>query len=200
MSNKLRIDIALKPHPYNEEPGAHLEAWGNVALYVLSRTEQTKIFETEWDMAKLVEWFTENRVNLCQDVSSIEELRLTALPGESLAQALDRLQARDFADDEKDLEEQWHTRLLEFRKKHSLRFALRGARVPEIIIGYHRNSAEISLFDEANSWCYSFEVDDFCEYLARQLRDMLEAWLRASRNAATERRAQDLLERLRQMA
>jgi len=196
MNSQLRIELSSRPNPYPEDPGAHLELWGSVALYVSSAREQTKLYATEWDLAQLVEWFLENRSNLCGNDPLTESIKLQSLPGESLAQALNRLQQREFADDEIDLAGQWHDYLLEFRRRHSLEFALPGSRMPEIILAYYQDSLELSRDDETDKWSYTVPAHDFCEHLFGQMQTLVEVWLETSGNSEAQERAEGLLAQL----
>lgn len=96
-------------------------------------------------------------------VKSIYALNHCAQPFESLAQALNRNQDRDFLEGEEEIADLWFDSLFEFREHHSLRFAMRGAKIPEIIIGLNHGSGEISRSDETCNWSYSFDMEEFLQ-------------------------------------
>jgi hypothetical protein len=124
---------------------------------------------TQWDLATLISWFDENERFLRSSSSQSGEIDLCAQSFESLAQALNRNQDRDFLEGEEEIEDLWFDSLFEFREHHSLRFAMRGAKIPEIIIGLNHGAGEISRSDETCNWSYSFDIQEFLEDFYKQL-------------------------------
>lgn len=175
--NKLRFNLKLKPHPYPKDPSASSEKWGSIAILILASEGEKLLLEWEWNLIQLAVWFAENEEFLNCDTLSANEMDLFPLPSESLAQAINRLREQDFPEGNDDLEEQWHSTLLEFREHHSLRFALRGTDVPEIIIGCNRGVGEISLSTEDEEWSYSFDMADFLSDIRNKIEDFLPKWI-----------------------
>lgn len=170
MTNRLSFTINYLPHPYRNEPSASFECWGRLLVSIIEPSGTIQLLDTQWDLLLLVEWFAINCGVLCNQqlllVDSIQEL--TYLTSESLAEALNRLQNRDFDENEEIAEEQWFSSLYEFRKRHALRMILKGADISNIIIGINHGVGEISVADENNHWCYLFDINDFCEHFKLQ--------------------------------
>ena len=153
VTNKLRFDLALLEHPYPAVADAHLEVWGRLAIAVLVEGPkppfdyqmQVPLFETQWDLAELAEWFALHKDALCDLTLPSGDSYPAVLPGESLAQALRRLTNREFAEHEQGEQDRWYEALYQYRTQHSLRFAQRGSRLPDIIIGCNYGAGEISL-------------------------------------------------------
>lgn len=167
MDNKLRIQLEPEETQQNQTSS---ERWGCISISLVTTNELIPLLQTKWNLLELKQWFAENQEFICSEVLSIDGI--SPLPSESLAQALKRLQERDFLEDEQDEEDRWFDILFEFRQRHSLRFALRGANIPEIIIGSHRGAGEISLSNEENDWFYLFDMDDFISDLQQKLNQI----------------------------
>jgi hypothetical protein len=196
MSGELRFSFQLKPHPYPEDPDAHLEAWGFIHMYVLADGLPTSLLQWEWDLGIFAEWFAQNKASICTDVLSVnEQPESRPFPGESLAQAMNRLYDQDFPTEEE--EAQWYDALFAFRERHALRFALPGARIPDIFIGCNHGSGEVSLSTEVSEeWSYNFDMNRFCQHLTESLEYIIRRWMETTNSNAVLRRAADILERL----
>lgn len=198
MNNRLRFNLELKTHPYSEEIGSQFEAWGYLSVSILASENKILLLEVEWDIFCLAEWFIENQNFLSHETLSINKESLT-LPLESLAQALQRLEERDFSQQEEQEEQEWFDILFQFREHHSLRFALRGAKIPEIIIGCNYGVGEISLSNEEDNWSFLFDMDDFIHDLQKQLERFLVQWLTINQDITVRNRIDCILQRLRDL-
>jgi hypothetical protein len=190
----LQLTLELLPHAYPEHPGAYLEAWGRIAIGVEVNGSHVTLLDHQWDLVLLAEWFAEHQTALCHDPLVIEGH--APLPGESLAQALNRLQDRDFEEHEEELADRWFDALFAYREVHWLRFGLRGAAIPDIVIGCNHGTGEISLSDEDTEWAYPIDMETFCRDLRQGLRDVLTQWSRTSQNSIVRARAGKLLQAL----
>lgn len=197
MNNRLRFNLELKSHPYSEEIGSQFEAWGYLSVSILASGNKISLLEVEWDLSFLAEWFIENKNFLRNETLSINKESL--MPSESLAQALHRLQEREFSLLEEQEEEEWFDILFQFREHHSLRFALRGAKIPDIIIGCNHGVGEISLSNEEDDWSFLFDMDDFMHDLQKQLEGFLVQWLTSTQDITVRDRVDCILQRLRDM-
>lgn len=167
MTNRLFFKLQLKDYPYpNEVVGKH-ESWGRLLIKLETQQKQVTLLDWEWNLAELATWFAENHTALCKEMLNIEGN--VPLPTESLAQALNRFQERDFAPDEQLAEQNWLDQIFAYKEKHSLRFALRGAAISNIIIGLNHGSGEISVNTDKEEWAYSFDMIDFCTNLEKRL-------------------------------
>jgi hypothetical protein len=161
MENQLRFEIECKPYTNSENTEISiLKNWGQIKILVLIDTDKVLLLDYQWNLSELARWFADNQEFLRSEHLSIFG-RFSTCPGESLAQALKRLQDQDFLDQEQEAYEDWYNELYKFRERHALRFAMRGANIPNIIIGTNRESGEISLSDDDNEWCYLFDMNDF---------------------------------------
>lgn len=197
MADRLQIRVDLKAHPYPGERNAPFEAWAHISVDIVRGAQRVSLYDGEWDAAALAEWFAENRQALCHDGLPLSDAGDSATDAESLAQALDRLQARDFGPDQDEAQFEWADALFAYRERHSLRFALRGARVPPIVIGCQHGDGEIALSSPEGEWSYRFDMTTFCNEFSRVLQDTLEHWMAASQVPETETRGRPILERLR---
>lgn len=189
--HELEARLLLKPHPFPAAPGSSAEAWGQIVLSVSGVSEP--ILSWEWDLSGSAEWYLDNRTALWS--SRLAEVR----PGESLADALVRHQQREFSDDDMDAEEEWLDTLYQFRSRHSLRFALRGADIPEIIIGCNGGAGEISCADPAK-WRYAFDAGRFQGSFERELTQFLAKWRQQAADSTVASRAAELATRLAQVS
>lgn len=196
MKNRLRFDLKLASHPYPEEATSPFEAWGSLFVFMMTNSKQIPLLQTQWNLALLAEWFIENQTCLRYETLSLNGKSLV-LPSESLAQALKRLQGQDFSMEEAE-EEQWFDQLFQFRQHHSLRFALRGANIPEIIIGCNHGAGEISLSSKEDKWAYPFDLDDFLRDLQQQLEHVLMEWTVTTQNTSAHHRTEGILQKLRE--
>lgn len=143
----------------------------------------------------ITEWFIKRRTALLHEPLSIEGQGPLAL--ESLAQAIKRLseQGPDI-DSDYEAHTRWHEAIFEYRQRHSLRFALRGADIDDIIVGNNHGHGEISLENDRQSWRYHFNISDLCHGIEQELRNCLKSWATTDKNAAARARAHGLLQLL----
>ena len=147
MNGNVRLELAERPHPYPSAPDSAGEVWRVIGFSCAGQP----IFSTQWDLVEPIGWFAAHREALAvEQLDDVPGAGSTRDPGtgtrDSLADALDRLGRRD-DDDE------LATRLFEYRQRHMLTFAMRGARVPQIVLGRNGEEGELSL---ARSWAYRF--------------------------------------------
>lgn len=211
--NKLRFDMKTIDHAYPQHPTAHIEAWGELAIYIQREgyyppfevPSRVPLFETQWDIAELAVWFAANRNELCKNTLPSAGGYPTVYPRESLAQAIRRLTDRDFAASEESEADRWYDALYYFHTHHGLQFAFPGAKFPDIIIGCNQGLGEISRtslietdtgdhgFAYLGGWAYSFDMDDFRAELSRQLREILIQWASATQDLEARARANGIL-------
>lgn len=132
-------------------------AWAEIKLILRfdSNSNELCLLSHQWDADHLAEWYIENATSIWN--KTLPQI----FNQESLACALKRLQNFEFTEKQEDLEFAWHETLYQFRRSHSLRFALRGANIPEIILGKKNEHGEISRCDEKEDWHYEFSIDEF---------------------------------------
>ena len=161
--NKLLFFLKPKIYPYlaEEREAAKFIKWGSLKIVVVSNNKKITLLETEWDLLPLIKWFDRSEQKIKFQTLQNSYVGLRVLDSESLAQALNRLQEQEFAEEQENLEYIWFDTLFEFREHHSLRFAMRGSKVPSIIIGSNRGSGEVSLSNRVNEWSYQFNLDKF---------------------------------------
>jgi hypothetical protein len=172
MSNQLLFDFQLKPCPYSQSEKSISDRWGAISIWLQTNGEKILLLQTEWEIFPLAEWFTKNYVALRDETLTVPGNSLPALSSESLAQTLNRLQDSDLEDQQEEEEEAWFDQLFAFRQAHALRFALRGARIPDIVIGNSHGTGEISLSNENEEWRYTFDMNQFLEDLSQKLESI----------------------------
>ncbi len=164
---KLRFELELKAY---QDPGADFETWGRILIIVVQGKKQIILLDWEWDLTLLASWFFESQAALQHQILSIEGN--SPLPSESLAQVLNRLREREFVEEEEDETDLWYHEIFRYYEKHGLRFALRGAVIPDIIIGLNHGAEEISCSSQEKEWAYQFDMNDFCQDLAEKLKQL----------------------------
>lgn len=217
MDGELRAHLELLPHEYPEDAGAPVEAWGRLGVSLATHRSRPpiRLLTWSWDLAAFAEWFANNEVPLRTEQLSVAGKG--PLPGESLAQALRRLQSREFPDGGDREADEWFDRLYEYRERHELRRALRGARIPAIVIGRNGGIGEISqsidpyTWEATNyavdpvpedsyalpgMWSYNFSMDRFCKHLRGVLLELLGAWSRQASHPEALNRASRIASRL----
>jgi hypothetical protein len=176
----LRLSLRLLPHPYAEEAGSAQELWGEVRLVHENDGTSKVLVSHQWDLLVLAQWMTDQA---CRMEST--ELPGATEEGESLARAIRRLQENEAFLCEVD-EDAWFDALYAYRVAHSVRFALRGANVAEIILGRNRGVWEVSRAD-GEIWRYSFDFDEFRSQAVRALRDVVDQQMASSQPILLER-------------
>jgi hypothetical protein len=195
VTNKLRIKLALISHPYPNSPGAELEAWGRIGIYLLNNKSIKLLFEVEWDIALFIEWLVENQETLATEYLEIQGH--TPLPSESLAQALDRFRERDFSEEEEEQEAIWFDSLYAYCTRHDLWFGLIGTKVPNIYIGCNHGHGEISLDLEGQEpKSYQFDMPDFLSSFANEIKHILTEWRERTLDKRVHNRCDVIIERL----
>lgn len=172
MSNVLRFNLIPKLPPQGQAEILGYKDWGRLIILIQETAREVLLLDTEWNLSSLCEWFIENRERLRCDTLWLEG-KEQPFPSESLSQCLERLQDRDFTEDEEDIEEEWFNAIFKFRQHHALRLGLRGARIPDIIIGLNHGEGEISLSTENDEWCYSFSMNNFLADFSEKVENFL---------------------------
>lgn len=191
--NRLHVGLERSEYPYSDPIDMGTVAWGKITITVIIKGSdppydhqmQVPLLQTQWDIAELARWFDAITGSLYDELPSADGWP-SALPHESLSQALQRLVSREFAEDEEEAQDEWDDALYRFRTQHSLRFAMRGARIPDIIIGYNQGSGEISLrrqepdddvsqgdWSFLGAWAYPFDLGDFRDHLKREIQRLI---------------------------
>lgn len=126
--------------------------------------EVTTILDGEFDAHELLTWFCEN-----EDAIRTETLPLQQLPGESIAQSVERVYD-SFPDEDTPPEQEIPENILvamadvlfDYHERHNLRRGARGMNMPLIEIGLGQYGHEISVDDSPNErWCYLIDIDQF---------------------------------------
>lgn len=211
MANQLRFTLTYLPTPYQEEIGIRTEGWGRLACALIQNGAAETLFQTEWNLDELAEWYIEFGGQLCR-----VPLPETPQPGESLAQAFDRMMSREFTDEAE--ANVWYDQLYQFREIHYLPLWLRGANLAPIIIGCNGDEGEISFYldDEIpqadyerliapsgltkrGNWSYTFDMPAFKQQLHAELAQFLSTWRDSTPYDEGMVRAASLLEQVRQI-
>lgn len=167
---KLNIKFQHSDNPYHDNENVELEAWGKIQISIISGDDKHELLDWQWNVLTIAEWYIDNKKKLFN----------STLPGvhenESLADALSRLRNVAFEDHEDNKEYAWHSTLHNYWNDHSLRSAMRGANIPDIIIGMNNLKGEISLSEDAVSWAYQFDSDVFKMQIESQLVEFIKEW------------------------
>ena len=92
----------------------------------------------------------------------------------------------------------WFDALYAYRQGHTLRAALRGANIPDIVIGCVGDEGQIAhmadpayvapqhaaFYTDVRTWSFAFDMPDFCEDLRQQLHSLVVQWLSRSDDPA----------------
>jgi hypothetical protein len=206
MDNQLRINLKQKSPQHPESPH---EGWGEIDIILLERTNQTLLLHWEWSLEDLAAWYIDNEYAIKHE--TLQGIGCIPQPNESLSQAIDRAYRRDESDfRDEDTYFAWIDSLRTFNERHSLRRAMPGALIPNVVIGLNHGAGEIS-FTEAHAtalarelwgpryrhdWSYAFNMDDFCCHFQRQLLTYLRDWANTTDNQLALKRASTLTAKL----
>lgn len=168
----LAITLTPLAHPFPDAPGSSLELWGRLQLAAEPQGED--LVNVQWDLAEFADWFARVRTALLSEDLTGPAGELLVADGQSLADALDHAQQHPPVGDDES-EQRWYTRLYDYRTRHVLTFALRGSRVPPVVIGRNGDDGEASLADP-DGWSYRFDLTRFVALTRTTVLDMLETW------------------------
>lgn len=159
--SKLKIRLNEKDNPYKEETSALLELWGEFVICY----EEKVVLNLEWDVSSFIEWFADKRGYLKTE-------KFPFIFTNSIAESREEL--FDKIDNFSDLKEQfaYEDSLSEYFVNH--RFHLRGTITPSFYIGLTpENFGEISYFENAKYYAYSFEMNEFLEETDKEIKQFL---------------------------
>jgi hypothetical protein len=150
--NKIKLSFNKKDYPYLDEPYDPYINWGEIALVVIENDVIVKeVFSIEWDINVFRIWLFENKKNILFEEYPIKNKRVG-----SIAE-----QIYYFYNTEENLDEDIADSMYCYRKGHGIRFGLRGVDLDDIYIGKNKNSMEISLFNEFQSWSFKIDLNLF---------------------------------------
>lgn len=168
---QLKVKFEKLNNPYLSNESLELEAWGAIRFYLIDDSNEIiELLNWQWNVLCIFDWYINNKEYIFG--TTLTEKK----EDESIAEALQRLRDVDFGDDEEDDEFEWYSNLFNFWEKHSLRSALQGADIPDIIIGRSQNFGEISLSDDNIKWAYRFDICDFTLQFESELEKFIREW------------------------
>jgi len=211
MDPRLHCELRLIPSPDTDfEP---IDPWVEVRLTIESGGVYERLLVWQGLLYHLGDWFVDSAEALCNGELDIEGER--PLPGENLAEALDRIRDRAFLETDEDSELRWFDAIYEYQEPHSLMNFLPGARIPDIVLGCHRGAGEISLstrryelmdyaenplpddvYVKEGRWSRRFDMRAFLDELRAQLERTLSEWLAGDRDPSARPAKEKLLQRL----
>ena len=192
--NILIFGLEKKPHPYAEEPEAYFEAWGQITIQIACEEKHILIFQTQWDLAELAEWFVEYQDTICN-----EQLIVNGkIPkeNESLSHALSRFYDREFEQYDSNEANYWFETLDGYLERHILRRGLRGSKTPKIVMGLNHGVGEISFLNKDIDWQYKFAMKEFISSFREEIRKFLGDWLHENNNQLFQERILKILKKL----
>jgi hypothetical protein len=150
---ELELRYSQLPHPYPSEPGARNEAWCAISFFIVDNevSEEYLIFETQWDIKPLLQWFRENLPYIINNPFPI-----TITDGNCIAKEI--FDFYETADVENEIQ---INSIFEYRRQHGIRFAMRGVDIPDIYIGIGFDGHEISCWNKESMWRYKIKIDSF---------------------------------------
>ncbi|TWI95977.1 hypothetical protein JN11_04252 [Mucilaginibacter frigoritolerans] len=150
----LNLYYELLEHPYKDSSSSIGEHWSRIKLEILDDEKLLKTaFDIQWDLTVFLEWFLENEKTLLyEDIP-------TNINGTSIAKGV-----YDFYEklDPDTIDEALINQVYDYRTRHEIWFALRGAKnVDNIFIGLLDSKITISFCNDINEWSYDVEVASF---------------------------------------
>lgn len=122
-----------------------------IELLISNDSQEILLFHIKWDPRPLIEWLGENKDNILND-----QLPYFFSPNKCIAEAIS-----EFYDDVDPDDDDLLDKAQEYRMSHGLRFAMRGARLPDIYLGKRDDSFEVSGGDESSFWFFKINGNDF---------------------------------------
>jgi hypothetical protein len=148
---KLHLDYKFIKHPYIEESMNSSEKWAIFSLTILDNSNIIikVVFNLQWDLLVFLQWLSDNK-----DFILNEKCPLVS-NNKSIACIIDEFyESLDEFDNTVDL-------VYDYRKKHDIRFALRGVDVNNVVIGLNKNIHTISYYDDTENWEFPINLLDF---------------------------------------
>ena len=110
-----------------------------------------------WNYEPLIEWFIENENNIVNEDFFFDSSEKSLLEKFNIAREVDfNMESND------SIIEIWHDKLFDYQESHNIRRALKGADIPEIIIGKNNNFHEISIkIDDGKFTTYQIDIYTF---------------------------------------
>ncbi len=175
MTKFLHIKMLNKAHPYSGSPGADSEAWGRIILFHELEGSATILVDTEWDLLVFSEWFVTNKQALCLE-TLVAPGNQRSQKGESIAEAVTRLNQKEFSDDEEAMEFEWFDFLYQFNMRHNLWCSLMGNKIPNILLCCNNGDGEISFFSDGEKWRHEFDMNNFIKEVEQEIEKFLLYW------------------------
>ncbi len=172
MTESLHIKMLHKVHPYAGSLGADSEAWGRIILSHETESSETILVDTEWDLLVFSEWFITNQQALCLE-TLVAPGNQRLQKGESVAEAVARLNQKEFPEDQEDLELEWFDFLYQFNLRHNLWYSLMGSKIPNILLCCNNGNGEISFFSDGEKWKYDFNMNEFIKEVEQEIKNYL---------------------------
>lgn len=122
-----------------------------IDLYVEEGGVLKTLFKGKVDRCEFINWLMDNE----------REIRFSDFPCEHEEKGSIAKKITSFYEDLNVDDDDLVDMMFSYRATHCLRFANRGADIPEIYIGKLGRCHEVSLFNEHEQWQYVFNVDEF---------------------------------------
>lgn len=149
--NHLQLQIKRKPNPYCSG-----EDWGEIELSVVGPDGRGlfTLINMEWDPSALVDWLLDCKHELLTGVMPAPEC------GNSISEAVAVFYDKVDPEDDSAVDG-----MHQYRSRHCLRFAMRGADMPEYYLGLFKNRYEVSGSEAGTHWRYDIDLEGFLRAL-----------------------------------
>lgn len=142
--------------------GVGEEWFCQIKLSVCISSETRVLADFNWDAKEIFGWFERNQEYICKEERPVWCVESTIAGSVKVALESDEV-------DDAGLDE-----IYEYRLKHDLRFAARGARVPSIYFGRGVAGGELSVVIDEEIVCVSIDFSDLYFKLGQQKRYVSE--------------------------
>jgi len=132
-----------------------------IEFLVTDGNDVRTILKTRWDISEFREWISGNLNRILR-----EPFPSFFGQDSSIAKCV-----ASFYDSVNPEDDDLIDRAFDYRRAHGIRFALRGARIPDMYVGQRYGNLEISSYSEQDEWSYFLYTDSFENEMRRLLND-----------------------------
>ena len=143
---------------------------GRIRCTLRQQENMLNLLDHQWTLISFVEWMIDSIPFFFKPLQIGTH---TPLPNESLAACIQRLYDTDHPPPEEDT---IYDELYTYRTQHALRFALRGADIPDIMIGLNHNQGDISRYHHHYGWYYTFDLQHSIYCWLEEYERFLDQW------------------------
>ena len=164
---KLCLEYNIIDYPYSKDSSNGLWAKLSLNVYDSHKKLEKVIFDINWDLLPLLNWFKENKEALFNEICSV------SLTSNSIAFDIDCFyETLDESKEWNDAENQIIDSIFNYRLSHDVGFGVRGTNIRDIFIGIKGNSHTISCCQSEEEWEYEINLFEFYDEIEKMFKHL----------------------------